>query len=124
MTTAKMNRLKCHGPARQLAILGMLLDSVNKPMYHDTQKTAKIYRSLEKISRKEGNDVKRLRKNGEVPGICRLGRAIWEAVHFSFVFGNSTTFSEQGNHAHGVHVDGYKHLDFNFGNKQGNFVYL
>ena len=93
-------------------------------MYHDTQKTTKIYRSLEKISRKEGNDVKRIRKNGRVPGICRLGRAIWEAVHFSFVISNSTKFPEQENRAHGVHVDGYKNLDFNFGSEQGNFIYL
>ena len=30
LTTAKMNRLKCHGPARIIAILGMLFDSKNR----------------------------------------------------------------------------------------------
>ena len=30
LTTAKINAKKCHGPARLLAILGMLFDSIKK----------------------------------------------------------------------------------------------
>ena len=30
LTTAKINRLKCHGPARRVAILGMVLHSKNR----------------------------------------------------------------------------------------------
>ena len=62
LTTAKMNRLKCHGPARQLAILGMLFDSVNKRCTMTHKKRQKYIARLKKSLEKKGMTSKDLEK--------------------------------------------------------------
>ena len=62
LTTAKMNRLKCHGPARQLAILGMLFDSVNKRCTMTPKKQQKYIARLKKSLEKKGMTSKDLEK--------------------------------------------------------------
>ena len=62
LTTAKMNAKKCHGPARQLPILGMLFDSIKRRCTLTQKKQQKYIARLEKSLSKEGMTSKELEK--------------------------------------------------------------
>ena len=91
LTTAKINRLKCQGPARQLAILGMLFDSINRRCILTPEKQQKYIIRLKKSLKETGRTSKDLEKM-----VGYLVYAAW-VDHFTILSCNGTSRPEQGN---------------------------